>query len=66
MRKSAGKSVETNLRYHPSRLSPVDYLVFKVLHGQFGESPYPVLPAAIGMVRRTLMQTKRFLSHGSL
>lgn len=66
VKKSGKKMVENNLKYHPSRLSPLDYLVFKILHGQFGQKPYPVLPVAIGMVRKSLSQAKRLLSHGSL
>lgn len=60
------KSQEKEMLYQPRRLSPVNYLVLKVLHGQFGEDSHAAIPIAIGMVRKSLSQVKRLLSHGSL
>jgi hypothetical protein len=66
LRKNQKDLKGNHLSYYPSRLSPVDFLLFKLLHGQFGRKPFPVLPVAVGMARRTFAQAKRLLSHGSL
>lgn len=66
IRKNVRKSVEKEIVYHPKRLSPLDFIILKVLHGQFDKKSYPALPIALGVARKTLSQAKRLLSHGSL
>ena len=65
-RSKGKKRAEKEMQYRPGKLSPLDYLVLKVLHGQFGENSHPAIPIAIGMARKSLSQIKRLLSHGSL
>lgn len=60
------KSQEKEMLYQPGRLSPLNYLVLKVLQGQFGENSHPAIPIAIGLARKGISQAKRILSHGSL
>lgn len=60
------KSHEKEMEYHPGRLSPLNYLVLKVLHDQFGGNSHPAIPIAIGIARKSFSQIKRLLTHGSL
>ena len=66
IKKNYKKQIEKDLVFHPKRLSPIDFIVLKVLHGQFGKKSYPAIPIALGVARKTLGQAKRLLSHGSL
>jgi hypothetical protein len=66
VKKKLKKSQAEEMQYHPGRVSPLDYLVFKILHGQFGENSHPAFPIAIGVFRKGLSQIKRLISHGSL
>jgi len=66
IKKTSLKTFRKSLDYHPNRLSPVDFLLLKVLHKQFDEESHAGLSMAIGTTRKTLAQVKRFLSHGSL
>jgi|688.fasta_scaffold37437_2 hypothetical protein len=65
-KKASRKTWERDLSYQPQRLSPLDYIVFKILHQQFGEDSPSLFPIAIGIARKTINQAKRILSHGSL
>ncbi|MFM8269144.1 MAG: hypothetical protein ACKN9V_03060 [Pseudomonadota bacterium] len=60
------KSQEKEMIYQPGKMSPLNYLVLKVLDSQFGERSHPALPIVLGIARKGLSQVKRLLSHGSL
>lgn len=66
LKRSSSFQYEEAMQYQPSKLSPLNYVLFKVLHGQWEHRSLSVLPLAIGMTRRTLAQAKRLFSHGSL
>jgi len=66
VKKTTLKSFKKSFNYAPSRLSPLDFILLKVLHQQFDGDSHAALPVLIGTTRKTLSQLKRFLSHGSL
>lgn len=66
LKRSSMPTLEEEMQYQPSKLSPLNYVLLKVLHGQWEHRSLSVLPLAIGMTRKTLSQAKRLLSHGSL
>ncbi|NBX77079.1 MAG: hypothetical protein EBQ92_11030 [Proteobacteria bacterium] len=49
-RRSLKKSQQEEMHYHPGRVSPLDYLVFKILHSQFGEKSQRVFPIASRLI----------------
>jgi hypothetical protein len=51
------KSQLEEMQYHPGRVSPLDYLVFKILHGQFSENSHPIFPIASRLVRKMLTRS---------
>ncbi|NBV50941.1 hypothetical protein EBR78_06955 [bacterium] len=66
LKRSSKPHFDEEMQYQPSKLSPLNYVILKVLQGQWEHRSFSVLPLTIGMTRKTLSQVKRLLSHGSL